>query len=189
MSTTAIFAELLVVGLLALLGVAVVLAGLFGIPTGTVGLLKDIVIPGALAVLAVAYPVGIGVDRIADSIGKRLDERWFVPSLPIPEEEMRFRVWGKSQARLIDFLDYARSRRRVARATSLLAIPVCLVLFGYCYWGGWTDFWIACGVLALFALSLNAWWRIGKMYYSRLHLAYRVDILGEPLGTGAAIRD
>ncbi len=189
MSTTAIFAELLVIGLLALLGLAVVLASLFGIPPAALGQLKDVVIPGTVGVLAVAYPVGIGVDRIADSIGKRLDERWFAPSLPIPEQEMRFRVWGAGQPRVVDFLDYARSRRTVARATSLLSLPVCLVLFGYSYWGGWPDFWIACGVLILFGVSLNAWWRIGKMYYSRLHLAYLVDVLKEPPGAGKAVRD
>lgn len=187
MSTTAIFAEILIVGLLTVLAVMVAVAASFGLQAGAVSLLKDWAIPGTLGVVAVAYPVGIAVDRIADSLAKAIETKFFPAPLALSEQEMRFRVWEVAPARITDFLDYARSRRRVCRSTALIALPLALFLSVAAVWRGWFLAAIAVGVFALFIGCSYAWWRIGRMYDSRLELSYRINVLKQEPGAGKGL--
>lgn len=179
MTTTAVFAEIIVVGLEAEAWIALVLLAIWG--TGWVEL--DALDPWSalvtILVLATAYVLGIIVDRIADKlvteVAKRLAKQ---PAKPEVEfEEQRLKVLDKSEG-MAKFLDYQRSRQRVARGTivnAACAIPAVLAFL----WAR-TDasaWWIAGGTASaalVLAGAVYANERIYGAYMKNLETAYRL---------------
>lgn len=194
MSTTAIFAEILIIGLQATVWIALLVLSF--LPKGSIN-------PGALDgwealttvfVLAAAYTLGIVVDRIADSAYGRLRKIWDkeekgkgkrkknLPDVSI----MRLRVMEKEDGKA-RFIDYQRSRLRVARATVL---NVALVFLTGVYYLGRADMskpaiaTFSVALLIVLAGSLFAAERIHRAYMNRLVEAYEMwkADAGKPAG-------
>jgi 8-oxo-dGTP pyrophosphatase MutT (NUDIX family) len=184
-ATTALFVEILLAGLQALAWIAVLvglLAGepvtLTGIKTAAMGL-KDWAAPLTLLGLAAAYPLGIVVDRIADSFDRHLHDVLRAAGLserrtPAPVNVMRLLVMKESEG-IGTFVDYQRSRMRVARVTVLnlvLAAPIALAQAASV--PGGDAYLPLVGVIAvvLIGMSVSAAERIRQAYEERLADAY-----------------
>lgn len=195
MATTALFMEILIVGLESLVWLCLLLLALVGSdPVGSLHLRERATIYKDWATLittlaiAAAYVLGVLVDRAADSFYRRFERTlpgrlanwclgkgsyWY--ELPARIPEMRLCIMHKSSG-VASFIEYQRSRVRIARAT---VFNVGLVLlFGGIYWGcrSHTDMRLTVGLasigLVLFALSLFASERIHTAYLRRLSDAY-----------------
>jgi hypothetical protein len=187
MTTTAIFAELLVIGLLTVSWLGLILAAKWGIPP--LDPLKGWEAPATVGVLALAYLLGIATDRIADSITDGWDHAIadrvrHAETAGIDPEEMRLRLMAAPPP-AIQFLDYARSRRRLARAAALdgtiTAVVSAVLLFGQS--NGWPIRVNSTVLVAVLSISVVvgagtafAWWRIGRMYFERLSQAYLIYV-------------
>jgi hypothetical protein len=130
LATTAVFAEILIVGLQVEAWLALALLSVFGTDWIELDPLKDFATLLTLVVLALAYVLGIIVDRLSDTLldrfdasksGKRIKKRMSKSKkleLPAGVAIMRMTVMEASDG-LTRFLDYQRSRWRIARATVL----------------------------------------------------------------------
>ena len=133
MVTTAVFAEIVVGGLEAEAWMSLFVLAIFGSSWIHLGAVHDWVALITLLVLAAAYVLGVMIDRVADTFLVRLLGRLLPPrpvDRPAPIEVMRMTLLTKDDA-AARFLDYQRSRMRVARATvfNLVALLPALVLF------------------------------------------------------------
>ena len=130
MATTAVFAEILIVGLEVEAWLALAVLTVFGTEWIELDQLKDFATLLTLLVLALAYVLGIIADRLADTlldrfertrpgkrVKKRLSKRQRLPQEP-GLATMRMTVMAASDG-MTRFLDYQRSRWRIARATVL----------------------------------------------------------------------
>jgi hypothetical protein len=173
MATTAIFAELLVVGLQVLVWLTIAVFGVTRAPLSIPSAAHDWSTLITLLVIAAAYVLGVLMDRISDSVFKHIDAdpvRRGDPKVSIA----RLTVASRSEP-VWRFLEYVRSRLRIARATTLnLAIgtvatafllvrqrqPACCVAFA-----------LIAGTVAV-CLALWVARRISKTYYERLMEAH-----------------
>ncbi len=180
-------AELLVTGLQAIIWLifaCLIGTGVDWIDADTPTQLKDWATLITVFVVALAYALGAIVDRIADSalsrIDKRWQRRWFDPgskskcpeskSLDERTSEARLQVLSQEQE-LNKFLEYTRSRIRLARATSFNLILITLTASILLYrtnasWLGIIAVSIAGFVLVL--ASMYTWRRISRTYYKWL---------------------
>jgi 8-oxo-dGTP pyrophosphatase MutT (NUDIX family) len=129
-ATTAIVSEILIAGLAALVWISMLLLTIFGTGWVDTSALDGWEALTTIFVLAAAYVLGIFIDRAADS-GEKLLEVWW------PEAEvakpgvgaMRMAVYGQG-GDAAKFVEYQRSRLRVARSATLnllIALPVTTV--------------------------------------------------------------
>lgn len=117
MSTTSLFVEILIVGLEALIWLGLLVNTGWDLSL-CVEILKGWKEYSALIttlLLALAYVLGIFVDRVADSFYKIFRYSSKEP-LAVPVGKMRLRIMKDSEG-MAKFLDYQRSRLRIARAT------------------------------------------------------------------------
>jgi hypothetical protein len=191
MVTTAIVAEILVTGLLALVWLILAflnITGLIRIDGTTVTQLKDWASLILVLVLGFAYPLGVIVDRAADwlvgPIDWRLRNNHFKydddddVNLPkVSEARLRMLLDSKNEG-LASFLNYVRSRLRLARSTCLNLILITLaaaILLGTrSSIGNMELHAVIAGGLVLFSLSLFAWVRLSRTYYKRLAQGYKL---------------
>lgn len=189
MATTAVFAEILVIGLQVEAWIALALFSAFG--SGWVDLtdMRDFAALLTVVLLAVAYVLGIIVDRLADTLidafektkrGRRIKERFSKsqeqrkrPSIAT----MRMTVMHKSEG-MTRFLDYQRSRWRIVRATIFnlaIAAPLAALYVSVRTDHGWP--WavvpLACS-LVLIPVTYFAGIRIQDAWASRLWDAYAI---------------
>lgn len=167
-TTTAIFAEILMIGLFTAAGIAVVVGSILSWRLGQLVQLRDWIVPLTLLLVAVAYPLGIAVDRLADTLASQVESRWLAPEHAKKEPEMRFRVWDVASSRAIEFFDYARSRRRITRACCVVALATGVIVLALIPRAGHINIPIGLAILALGFSCGWAWWEIGAMYYKRL---------------------
>lgn len=173
MTTTAVFAEILTVGVQALVWMVMAVwviirwndtsnLSLDQIK-GWLGSVKEWTPLVSLAILTVAYSAGVVVDRVADSI---LGWVWPKPGAGATRSRRLYVRYKGGQ--LIVFFDYVRSRIRVARSTVLnillVTIVGCLALRD----SAWL---ITFGLAAVFVLSVTAfaWRRIERTYWLNLN--------------------
>lgn len=149
MATSALFVELLIVGLEALVWMGLLVLCYTG-PldvVATLGKLKEWATPLTALVFVAAYVIGILMDRVSDTLYVALEgdpTKWralnrirrifrkkrvshsAIDKIP----EMRLQVMLESEG-LAKFLDYQRSRLRIARATvlNLLLAIVAAVIY------------------------------------------------------------
>jgi hypothetical protein len=128
MATTAVFAEILIVGLQVEAWLVLVLLSIFGTEWIDLDPLGDFAALLTVVVLGLAYVLGIIVDRLADTLldrfertkpGKRVKRRFSKNKKlvkPAKVATMRMMVMLESDG-ATRFLDYQRSRWRIARAT------------------------------------------------------------------------
>lgn len=121
MSTTAIFVEILIVGLQAFVWLALLL-GVDKI-VHLLEALKEYAALISMLVVALAYVIGIFVDRIADNFYKIFR---YESETPAPVGLMRLRIMKESEG-MAKFLEYQRSRLRIARATAFNLFLIILV--------------------------------------------------------------
>ena len=189
MSVTAIFAEILIIGIQVCLWIYLLLASL-GVTIKVLELKEQ---PALLvAALAVAYALGIVGDRVSDSFFSWLDKwfrrrKWHHGGARGSYQERRFAICGDKSEGVMrlrvlasgdgkaKFLEYQRSRLRIARATAFNLLLI--LVFGSFYVLKlrraalpWTP---------LFAVALpvaiGAVWsafRIDRSYWDRLCDAY-----------------
>ena len=166
MTTTALFAEMLVGGVEALIWVALIaisIARPSNADAKAILALKDWATPVTPVLLGVAYALGIVVDRVADSLFKVLGMA--------ARAEQRLEVLARGD-KVTEFLEYIRSRIRVARVTTLnlflitifagVALKRCTVA------STWQIVWTVATLAVLTLGALFATLRIGRTYEKRL---------------------
>jgi len=177
-ATTAVVAEILIAGLEAGAWVSLLVLAIFGSDWIDLAALDSWQALVTIVVLAAAYVLGILVDRAADSLHNALGEHW--PPRPVDKPagipRMRMVVLREGGA-ISTFVDYQRSRLRVARATVanlLLVLPVAVWFFVKRTDVGWWTIAVA-ALIALSALLAElACRRIDHAYVTRLSDAYRL---------------
>jgi hypothetical protein len=183
MATTALFAEILIIGLLTLFWVALAVVSILGVPD--LGGFKGWEVLAAAGVLSLAYVLGIPADRLADTwsdgADKKLWKKWGLPPANnMSRDELRLRLTASPS---LAWLDYARSRRRIARASVLDGSLAGIVAGALLLLSIWIRIHVPrellWAVLAVSALvvgaSAYAWYRIGKTYFKLLSLAYSIQ--------------
>lgn len=187
MATTAIFAELLIIGLEACVWLVLFSRIILGTSEVDISVLKGWEALATIFVLGVAYTLGIVVDRLTDSllhsIDVKLRNRWIPRREGDPSvSERRLRIMAENE-RMAEFLDYLRSRVRIARSTvfNLALILVALIVLGIQKATTFADpgagrVLVMAGTVVplLLAFALFSWVRISKTYYHRLDQAYRI---------------
>ena len=127
MSTTPLFVEVLVIGIQAVFWIALIILSLFGYDWFFLAepFLRNWVSLVTITFLAICYSVGIVVDRIADCFVKiisphklLLKVKWMKRQVEGTQGNPRIPVLVRSKTASI-FLEYIRSRLRIARATAL----------------------------------------------------------------------
>jgi hypothetical protein len=197
MATTAVFAEILIIGLQVEAWLVLALLSLFGTEWVDFPGVKDYASLFTVCVLALAYVLGIIVDRLADTLLDRFEKtepgRWITTRMrkksTVREQaereqgnkeklsRMRMRVMDESDG-MARFLDYQRSRWRIARATvlNLLLIGVAAAISIWIrsdhswFWGVGT---LVC-TLVLVPVSYFAAVRIQDAWVGRLVDAYEI---------------
>jgi hypothetical protein len=181
MTTTNVFAELLIIGIETLGWIALLLLSLFGYEWIDFSILNNLVI--AIPLAAAAYVLGIMMDRISDVLlagadhkirQKVLGER-VAQSFP----QLRIYILAKSPFLSTD-LDYLRSRLRIMRSSlvnfGLLAITAAAFILSRAPVSLNTKFSAAATAFlagVVFAsLSFYAWRASSITYYLRLQTAF-----------------
>jgi hypothetical protein len=129
-TTTAIFAELLVCGLETLVWLVFLTCVITGRHLDAAGLapLKDWSALVTILIVAASYAVGTVSDRLADAVFGKWDE--YLRRKKFADDDQvglaRLRIAQASEP-LAKYLEYIRSRMRLARATSFNAALFCLV--------------------------------------------------------------
>ena len=176
MATTAIVAEILIVGLEASAWLTLLVLTIFGTGWIDVGVLEGWQALVTIVVLAGAYVLGILVDRAADSAHKALEGRRPGRVVDKPASIATMRLAAMQVSGVATFVDYQRSRLRIARATVLnlvLALPAVVLFLASRTSAGATVIAVAALVLAAAAtLAHLAYRRIEVAYVSRLSDAY-----------------
>lgn len=193
MNTTAVFAEILVIGLQATVWLsfaALTLTGVSWIDRETIRELTDWSALIAALALGLAYTLGIAIDRVADSLlhpfDRSIRDRRLPPDLPsVPK--MRLEVLARHD-KVAEFLDYIRSRMRIARSTvlnlALTTVAAALFLAVRTAVGACAIVAVVLAGLALTLVFCFAWRRISWTYYKRLTQAYELT-LRQPKATGS----
>ncbi|SRR5260221_8195813 len=185
MSTTVIFAEILIVGLQALIWIALMILSFFGVDFlshSSFTNLSQWVQLIIVFVLAIAYTVGIFVDRISDSIfnlqDKTLRKTYLSDDLP---SVSKMRIYIMSQNSTVNkYIDYIRSRARIARSTAFNLVFIeffLLVLYSSKLTSKINSnliFVISLLLLAALVTAAYSWKRISRTYYKRLEKAYKI---------------
>lgn len=182
MTTTAIFAELLIGGFQAAAWILFLVWARTGY--GLTALIQDAKDlekwSTFIALLAVAacYGLGILIDRIADSLfgsfDKRLRKRWYRGAVKVPVARLTVAHESESMAK---FLDYVRSRMRLARSATFNALVALLSVVAVSFWKPEVRSHLAelatAGVVIL-GVTAFVWVRISETYYKRLAQAHAI---------------
>lgn len=214
MATTAVFAEILIIGLQALVWIALIAIAVVWPSRLPLYALEGWQSLATIAALVVAYSLGILVDRASDTllepIERTLARRYLgagtSASAALGEEPvtrrrarkqkgdglsnyttMRLQIAMESQP-VEKLLDYARSRLRIARATTVnlalvIATAILLLLTRPVLTGADRARAIASLLLLgvpLVILSYYAWHRISRIYYRRVGRAYEMIMAERP---------
>jgi|YNPNPStandDraft_1061719.scaffolds.fasta_scaffold104357_2 hypothetical protein len=188
MSTTLLFAELLIIGLQATIWLSLIVVNIWGYKwlsaLQAVGLSDWQTVIVVLA-LSFVYVLGIIIDRVADLIfsgwDKRIREK-IIPNAPLPIAVMRFEL-GKDNEYLNRQFEYTRSRMRIARASSvnfslitLLAIQfVLLHLQGNPGQIGYLIFLSVFGSF-LVCTTLYSWYKLERTYFGLVRANYELYV-------------
>jgi len=181
MSTTNVFAELLIIGIETLAWIALLIFSFFGYAWIDFSIFNNFVI--AIPLAATAYVLGIMMDRVSDTLLNGADHAIRKNVLGERAAEsfshLRSFVLAKSPYLSTD-LDYLRSRLRIMRSSiinfGLLAITGAMFIWSRVpasintrYTAAATAFLLA---LILSSLSYYAWRASSITYYLRLQTAF-----------------
>jgi hypothetical protein len=181
MSTTNVFAELLIIGIETLAWIALLIFSLWGHGWIDFAIFNNLVI--AIPLAAAAYVLGIMMDRVSDGLLARADHA--IRRKVLGERaaksfsQLRSYVLAKS-AYLSADLDYLRSRLRIMRSSAInfgfLALTGAAFILtrvevaaAIKYWAAATAFFAG---MFLASLSYYAWSISSLTYYLRLQTAF-----------------
>jgi hypothetical protein len=190
-ATTAIFAEILVVGFQAAAWLTLLVLGLFGTDWVTLSELETWAALITVAVVAAAYMLGVIVDRIADDVfllgarlvagrlpGTRAGKSGSGADDAGPDVRRKRVVVIDASEGLGKFLDYQRSRLRVARATAVnaaLSVPATTIfLAAQADPAPGLIAFLASTAVALISASVYAAFKVGGAWRDSLDAAYEV---------------
>lgn len=193
MATTAVFAEILIIGLEVEAWLSLLLLTVFGTGWIELGAVQDFASLVTVGVLALAYVLGVVTDRLTDTLldrcektkrGKRLKARFSKYGDGLKGHQiswMRMTVMHRSDG-MSRFLDYQRSRWRIARATvfnlALSGVFAALYLVVRTEHAVWAVVPVV-GVLLLVPVTYFAAVRIQDAWIRALADAYKV-VVGQP---------
>lgn len=160
MNTTVIFAELLVCGVQSFIWIAFFVSLLIGVDLRSFFLTWQ----SGLVFAALAYALGVIFDRVWDMFARPVD-LWIRRKYFNSSEELhllRIRIFSTQQSDFLSYIDYIRSRMRIARATLFNAFAGAFVSLLFAN--------AACAFLLTAAalLSLFAFADLLKTYYGLL---------------------
>ena len=175
MATTAVFAEILLVGVQALIWIA--LAAMIVVGPEKVTALEWEALDSWSALLSfvalgLAYAAGVVVDKLADVFFEALVRPLLVGKKDPEHGKKRLfvRLHGGD---MTTFLDYVRNRLRIARAT---ALNIALIT-GFAAWlvpGGAAKVLVACFGISAFGLTVFAWTQLDATWTARLEQAVEI---------------
>jgi 8-oxo-dGTP pyrophosphatase MutT (NUDIX family) len=172
-ATTAIVAEILIVGLEAATWVCLLVLAIFGRDWIDLDAIKDWDAVVTVLLVAVAYVLGVLVDRAADSVLKHLPSR--PVDKPAKVAEMRLHLLATPSG-VTSFLEYQRTRMRIARATvlNLAALAGALAVFLQCLVQPptWQTVCAVAAAVGAAAVTYLLYRRIECAYVERLSDAY-----------------
>jgi 8-oxo-dGTP pyrophosphatase MutT (NUDIX family) len=184
-TTTAVFAEIIVVGLQVEAWIALLVLTIWGTDWVDLDALEPWAALVTILVVATAYVLGIVIDRVSDRtvmiVAKKVGRR--LPNGTVSFQEQRLSVLDKSDG-MAKFLDYQRSRQRVARGTVVNTTAATLTLVAFLWVRTDVSAWwllavVGTGVLALAgAMYTNE--RIYRAYTKNLEAAYRLTLKRTP---------
>lgn len=179
MSTTLLFAELIIIGVQAILWIFLLLLTIFGLDW--LNILKNLNLSDwqttiVIVALSLVYMIGIIVDRIADLLfagwDKKLRDK-ICPKPPMAIAVMRFEL-GKDNEYLNRQFEYTRSRMRISRSSvvnftlsTLFGLILILTRFGNITPSEKIKYIlviIITGVI-LFTSALYTWQKLTKTYF------------------------
>jgi hypothetical protein len=170
MTTTAVFAEILVGGIGALIWVVLIALSIARPSTADAAAFfshKDWAAPALPLLLAVAYALGIIVDRVADSLFRKAVRKAH------KESKTRLRVLARGD-KVTDFIEYIRSRLRIARVTTLNLILITLTApLSLKPAPAFATFVVLAALTLAAAFTM---WRIGETYAARLCEAAKLPV-------------
>jgi hypothetical protein len=128
MSTTELFVELIVVGVGASIWIVLLAFTLFGWSWSDFNTVFSL--PALLPALSITYVLGIVVDRVADSVfetlwGQALFQRFYSNKTDYYND--RRTIYAQAN-RLVDLLEYGRSRLRICRGWAINTVMIALTL-------------------------------------------------------------
>lgn len=188
MATTAIVAETLIIGLETLVWLSLLVIALVDIFWFKRSGYKDwlqpahvggwVVLASTLAVAA-AYVAGVLVDRLADSVQTGLGNRWRGRAVDKPARIAKMRLATmRDGGDVAKFLEYQRSRFRIARATAVNSL-FAVAAVPFFLWDSNVDvsavIVVAAALLLVAVGSQMAFRRIEVAYVTWLSDAYRVS--------------
>ena len=183
MTTTAVFAEILAIGLQVVVWLSMIIFGLFPDLQKHITKLSNWDGLSIVLLLGAAYPLGVIADRLSDCLFHGIDTRLRKPYTTNAKptiQDMRVSIMTRSNE-VSSLLGYTRHRIRLARATAFnstvaTAVFVCLSITRD--WLSMDKLLLAVALgLAIVASAVFAWARISKTYYRRLVQAYQVVIV------------
>jgi len=173
MATTALFAEILVVGLETAVWLSVLILAALGISVSHAAKqlegLKELATPLTAGTLALAYVLGVIADRVSDSL-----YTWFRADKGVSHKRL---VVMQKNSEIAKFLEYQRSRLRIARGTVVnlfVAVPVTAL---YVLRTSQSCAGSVGAVIGLVAAGAVAWFaaeKIHSAYMNRLSEAYEL---------------
>lgn len=182
MNTTALFVELIIIGVGAVIWLSILILSLFGYTWVPWKEITSII--ALVPFLAITYTLGIAFDRLADQIFSKWDKKLRKGRFPNNEEyhTVRTYVYTHATDKVIDLFEYGRSRLRISRAWSVhnLILSIIIPIFTWTRFSGTllttriliTVFSvISLGLYALVALL--AWRRLANNDYTRLVETYK----------------
>lgn len=181
MTTTNVFAELLIIGIETLAWIALLICSLFGYAWIDFSIFNNLAI--AIPLAAAAYVLGIMMDRISDTLLAGADHaiRRSVLGERAAESFAQLRIYILAKSPFLsNDLDYLRSRLRIMRSSIInfgfLAITGATFIISRVVLNLQDKFWAA-AVAFLFgmflaSLSYYAWRASSTTYYLRLQTAF-----------------
>ncbi len=166
MSTTALFIELLIIGLQAAIWLALLVLSILGYHWISPERIKGFEAMFAVLLLPIVYPAGIFIDYVADVIFSRWERR-IRAGYPLEKDETALRLMKENNdPSLAAHFGYLRSRIRLSRSSALnftlitimglvFVITRCRNVSGFPFWR--TMFLEVCIGGALAGLAVLAW--------------------------------
>ncbi len=173
MTTTALFVELLVGGVQTLVWVTLLTLACCG-PDHIEGIIAQQSLGSGVILILLAYAIGVVFDRLWDLVLKPIDRMIRKRIAPEPGRVDRIRalLFSKDETK-VSFVEYIRSRMRIARATVCNSVMIAVSAFTVrtAHHHEPCTSWMAClavFALVLFLLSLYAYIDTTKGYYKTL---------------------
>jgi hypothetical protein len=185
MSTTAIVAEILIIGFQTSIWFSMMIITIFGYEWIDLSKVKGWETFIVLIAVGIFYTLGVIIDRLTDSLFHPWDlllRKKYMRGTDITLAKMRLSIMSKNE-KITNFLEYLRSRIRIARSSGVNFFLITLVLSIFILirytgseGGAKLEYMLFIGTVGVFLVffSILAWTRITKTYYKRISQGYEI---------------